>query len=43
VDQNSLFESLQATGAGAAQSVIVSDYRLDDRGLISGRGKGFFL
>jgi hypothetical protein len=30
-------------GASVAQSLFVSDYRLNDRGSIPGRGKGFFL
>jgi hypothetical protein len=29
--------------AGVAQSVLVYDYKLEDQGSISGRGKRFFL
>jgi hypothetical protein len=34
---------ISSLGAGGSSVIIVSDYRLNERGSISGRGKEFFF
>jgi hypothetical protein len=39
----SVSEGREGGGRWGSSISVVSDYRLDDEGLIPGRGKGFFL